>query len=176
MICGDGQTFGIAKEEDFFFGIVKVSSPLELIWDSCQIETDLSSQEANDDVREMIKDQLNSGKVVLKVENHLPVGAEVKILFSHNQVKLLTNPDLEIGPISIPAGLLNSDGSVRNSSLSETEINLSYDDLQIFTGTPFHMIGVIDLPGTGGLVARASAADFIKLTSYLELDMKNKKD
>jgi len=147
-----------------------------LIWDSCQIETDQSSQEANDDVREMIKDQLNSGKVVLKVENHLPVGAEVKILFSHNQAELLFNPDLKIGPIAIPTGLLKLDGSVRSSSLSETEINVSYDDLQIFTSTPFYMIGIIDFPGTNGQVVRANAADFIKLTSYLELNMKNKKD
>lgn len=176
MICGDGQAFGIAKEDDFFFGIVKVSSPLELIWDSCQIETDESSQEADDDVKEIIEDQLNSGKVILKVENHLPVGAEIKVLFSHNQADLLSNPDLEIGPISISAGWLRLDGSVLRSRFSETEINVSYDDLQVFTGTPFHMIGIIDFPGTDGRMVRASAADFIKLTSYLELNMKNKKD
>lgn len=176
IICGDGETFGVAREEDFFFGTVKVSSPLELIWDSCRVEIEASSEEVDEDTRDIIQDQLNFGRVVLKVENHLPLGAEARMFFSRNEGALFSSPDLVIGPITVPAGELNYDGSVRESSFSQTEIEVSYDDLQVFTDSPFYMAGTIDLPGTESQTVTASAADFIKITSHLELNVKNKKD
>lgn len=176
IVCGDGQTRGTVRENDFVFGVVRVSSPLELIWDSCQVEIDSSSDEVDQDARDLIQDQLNSGKVVLKVENHLPLGAEAKISFSRDQGDLFSQPDLVIGPVEVPVGELNHDGSVKESSFSEIKISLSYDDLQVFTSTPFYMTGYIDFPGSEGKTIRASAADFVKITSYLELSVKNKKD
>jgi hypothetical protein len=155
---------------------VRVSSPLELIWDSCHVEIDSSSDEVDQDARDLIQDQLNSGKVVLKVENHLPLGAETKISFSRDQGDLFSRPDLVIGPVEVPAGELNHDGSVKESDFSEIKISLSYDDLQVFTSTPFYMTGHIDFPGSEGKTIRASATDFVKITSYLELSVKNKKD
>jgi hypothetical protein len=175
-ICGDGRTFGIARESDFTFATVEVSSPLDLIWDSCRIEIDPSSDEADEDLRELIRDQLNSGKVILKVENHLPLTAEAKIYFSEGEGRLFSNPDLVIGPVAVPAGRLNRDGSVEESDFSTTEIEVTYDDLQVFANGPFYMGGVIDLPGTGGELIRASAADYLDITSYMELEVKSKKD
>jgi hypothetical protein len=81
-----------------------------------------------------------------------------------------------IGPVSVPGGELNYDGSVKESNYSETEINLTNQELQVFTNTPFYMAGSIDIPGTNGELVKASSADFIKITSYLELDVKNKKE
>ena len=176
MICGDGQTFGIAREGNFMFGVVKISSPLELIGDSCQIQIDPSSDEADDDLKELIRDQLNSGKVILKLENHLPLGASARLYFSGNQSRLFSNPDLVIGPVVVPAGRLDRDGSVRQSNFSQTEIAVTYEDLQVFATGPFYMGGVIDLPGTDGELIKTSATDFVDITSYLKFDVKNKKD
>lgn len=173
---GDGQTYGIVRENDFVFGVIKVSSPLELIWDSCRIEINKSSDQVDDDVKEMIQDQLNSGKLVLKVESHLPLGAQARIYFSGDEGELLSSPDLLIGPVTVPAGQLDYDGSVRESSFGEIEIDVSHDDLQVFTNAPFYMAGSIDFMGTDGQSIKASATDFIKITSYLELNVKNKKD
>jgi hypothetical protein len=176
IICGDGQTFGIAREENFIFGVVKVSSPLDLIWDSCQIQIDPSSDEADEDLRELIRDQLNSGKVVLKVENHLPLAAEAEIYFSEDENRLFSNPDLVIGPVVVTAGRLDRNGLVEGPNFSTTEIEVTYTDLQVFANGPFYMGGVVDLPGTGGQLIRASAADYLSITSYMELEVKNKKD
>jgi len=65
---------------------------------------------------------------------------------------------------------------VKESNSSQTEINLSHQELQVFTSVPFYMAGYIDFPGTNGQTIKASAADFIKITSYLELNVKNKKE
>ncbi len=176
IICGDGQVYGIVQEEDFFFGKIMVSSPLELILDSCQVQIDQDSDQVEDDVRQMIEDQINFAKVILKVESHLPLEAKARIFFSQNQEYLFSNPDLIIGPVNVPKGELNYDGSVKGSNSSQTEINLTQQELQVFTNTPFYMAGSIDFPGTNGETIKASAADFIKITSYLELDVKNKKE
>jgi hypothetical protein len=176
VICGDGQTFGIVREEDFFFGIIKVSSPLELIWDSCQVQIDKDSDEVNDDVKELIEDQINSSRVVFKIESHLPLEAKAKILVSRRSDNLFSDPDLVVGPIDVPKGKLNYDGLVNGSNFSQDEISLTHTELQVFTNVPFYMAGSIEFPGTNGQTVKASAGDFIKITSYLELDVKNKKE
>lgn len=176
IICGDGQSFGIVREEDFFFGKIIVSSPWELILDSCQVQIDQDSDEVDDDVRQLIEDQINFGKVILKIESHLPLEAKAKIFFSQDLENLFSNPDLVVGPVYVPGGELNYDGSVKESNSSQTEINLSHQELQVFTSVPFYMAGYIDFPGTNGQTIKASAADFIQITSYLELNVKNKKE
>lgn len=176
IVCGDGQTHGIVREEDFIFGKIMVSSPWELILDSCQVQIDQDSDEVDDDVRQLIEDQINFGKVILKIESHLPLEAKAKIFFSQDLENLFSNPDLVVGPVYVPGGELNYDGSVKESNSSQTEINLSHQELQVFTSVPFYMAGYIDFPGTNGQTIKASAADFIRITSYLELNVKNKKE
>jgi hypothetical protein len=176
IICGDGRSHGIVREEDFLFGIVKVSSPLQLLLDSCQVEIDADSDEVEDDVREMIEDQTNFARLVLKLENHLPLEGRVTLFFSRNQGDLFSNPDLVIGPVVAALGELNFDGTVRESGLFEDEIDLTYQDLQVFTGTPFYTAGAMDFPGTGGEAITVLATDFIKVTSYLELNVRSKKE
>ncbi|UCB53103.1 MAG: hypothetical protein JSV10_03195, partial [Candidatus Zixiibacteriota bacterium] len=134
------------------------------------------SDEVEDDVREMIEDQINFGKLILNAESHLPLGAKARVLFSRSLDDLFSNPDLVIGPVNAAAGALNYDGSVKESELSQTEISLTREELQVFTSAPFYMAGTIDFPGTDGESIKALSADFIKVTCYLELNVKNKKD
>jgi len=176
IVCGDGQSHGIVREEDFVFGIVEVSSPWELILDSCQVEIDADSDQVDDDARDMIEDQINSGKIILKAESHLPIGAEARVLVSRNLGNLFSNPDLTLGPVGVAAGELDYDGSVSQSEFSETEISLTHEELEIFTSTPFYMAGTIDFPGTDGESIKALLTDFIRITSYLELNVKSKKE
>jgi hypothetical protein len=176
IIYGDGESMGNVREEDFLFGEVMVSSPLEFLWDSCQVQIDPDSDQVDDDVREMIEEQINSAEVVLKVESHLPVEGEVKIFFSRNQEDLFSDPDLVMGPVNVPKGKLRLDGSVREAENSETKIEMTNQDLLVFTDIPFHMAGTINFPGTDGRKVKASASDYIRITSYLELNVKNKRD
>ncbi len=176
IICGDGHTFGIVREEDYCFARLMVSSPLELILDSCQVKIDEDSEEVNDDVKDLIKDQVNSSLVVFKIESRLPLDAKVRIFISKDRESLFSNPGLIVGPIYVPKGELNSDGSVKESNTAMGTINLSHSELQVFTATPFYMAGSIDLPGSAGKTIISSAADFIRITSYLEFNVKNKKD
>jgi hypothetical protein len=176
VVCGDGQTYGVVREEDFFFGRIRVNSPVEMVFDSCQVKVDEDSKEVNDDVKDLIINQVNSSDVVLKIESHLPLDAKARIFLSRNPDSIFSNPDLVVGPINVPKGELNPDGSVKTSILTQDRIDLTYSDLQVFTGEPFYLAGIIDFPGSSGQTIKASAADYIKIMSYLEIDVKNKKE
>jgi hypothetical protein len=176
IICGDGKTHGIVREEDYLFGQLTVSSPLEMVLDSCQVKLDEDSEEVNDDVKDLIQDQVNSSLMILKIESHLPLEARVKILISRDRENLLSNPELVVGSIDVPKGELNPDGTVKKSSSLTDSIALNHSEIQVLTGSPFYMVGILDFPGSGGKTVKSMAADFIRITSYLELNVKNKKE
>ncbi|KPL02292.1 MAG: hypothetical protein AMJ73_08915 [candidate division Zixibacteria bacterium SM1_73] len=176
VICGDGVYSGTANEEDFFFGEIKIASPLELILDSCQVEIEQDTHSINDDVKSLIEDQINSSQVIFKIESHLPLEARASVFVSKNEENIFSHPDLVIGPVYVPKGKLDQNGVVTESKFSEDTISLNYEELQIFRVSPFYVAGVLNFPGTGGSAVKALATDFIRINSYLELEVKNKKD
>jgi len=176
IICGDGISSGTVNEEDFFFGEIEITSPLELILDSCQVQIDEDSHSVPDDIRSLIEDQVNWGKVIIKIESHLPLDAKVQIFVSNNIEGIFSDPDLVIGPVNVLSGELNQNGLVINSKMSESTISLNHEELQIFRNSPFYIAGKLDFPGTDGNTIKALATDFIQITSYVELEVKNKKD
>jgi hypothetical protein len=176
VVCGDGTTFGIVREDDFFFGRIKVSSPVEMVLDSCQVKVDEDSEEVNDDVKGLIKNQVNSSGIVLRIESHLPLDAQARIFLSRSPDSIFSNPDLTVGPIPVPKGELNPDGSVKSSTSIQGRIDLNHSELQVFTAEPFYLAGTIDFQGSTGKTVKVTAADYIRIVSYLEIDAKNKKE
>ena len=175
VTCGDGISSGTVNEEDFFFGEIEITSPLELILDSCQVQMDADSYNVNDDVKSLIEDQVNSSQMIIKIESHLPLDAKVLIFLSKNKESIFSDPDLVIGPVEVPRGELDHNGLVVTSRTSESTISLDHEELQVFRNSPFYIAGKFDFPGTNGNMVKAKATDFIQITSYVELEVKNKR-
>jgi hypothetical protein len=176
VTCGDGISSGIVNEEDFFFGEIEITSPLELILDSCQVQMDADSYNVNDDVKSLLEDQVNSSQMITKIESHLPLDAKVLIFLSKNKESIFSDPDLVIGPMDVPGGELDHNGLVVASRTSESTIGLDHEELQVFRNSPFYIAGKFDFPGTNGNMVKAKAEDFIQINSYIEFEVKNKKD
>jgi hypothetical protein len=176
VTCGDGISSGTVNEEDFFFGEIEITSPLELILDSCQVQIDADSYTVNDDVKSLIEDQVNSGQMITTIESHLPLDAEVLIFVSKSKETIFSDPDLVIGPVNVPRGELDHNGLVVTSRTSESTIGIDHEGLQVFGNSPFYIAGEFDFPGTNGNMIKARAEDFIQITSYVEVEVKNKKD
>jgi hypothetical protein len=176
VTCGDGTSSGTVNEEDFFFGEIEITSPLELILDSCQVQMDADSYNVNDDVKSLIEDQVNSSQMITKIESHLPLDARVLIFVSKNKESIFSDPDLVIGPVDVPRGELDHNGLVVASRTSESTISLDHEELQVFRNSPFYIAGKLDFPGTNGNMVKAKATDFIQITSHVELEVKNKKE
>jgi hypothetical protein len=176
VTCGDGIYSGTASEEDFFFGEIQITSPLELILDSCQVQIEQDTHSINEDVKSLIEDQVNSSQVIFKIESHLPLDGRVSVFVSKSEETIFSDPDLVIGSVYVPKGELDQNGQVAESKFSEDTVSLNHEELQIFTNSPFYVAGKLDFPGTGGNIVKALATDFIQITSYVELEVKNKKE
>jgi hypothetical protein len=83
---------------------------------------------------------------------------------------------LVIGPANVPGGELDGNGLVISSTVSENAVSLNHEELQVFRNSPFYIAGKLDFPGTKGYTVKAQARDFVQITSYVELEVKNKKD
>jgi len=176
VTCGDGISSGIVNEEDFFFGEVEITSPLEFALDSSQVGIEPDSHSVNDDVKSLLEDQVNSSKVIVKIESHLPLATKALILVSKNKDNIFSHPELVIGPVNVPSGELDHNGLVTSSRISEDTVILDHDELQVFRNSPFYIAGRLDFPGTNGNTIKAQPTDFIQITSYVELEVRNKKD
>ena len=101
---------------------------------------------------------------------------EIKIPLNYKEENIFSDPDLVIGPVNVPKGELDQNGLVTGTESSEDTISLNYEELQIFRNSPFWVAGKLDLPGTDGNIIKALATDFIQIISYVEVEVKNKKD
>jgi hypothetical protein len=168
---GDGITSATITEEDFVIGKINISSPLELILDSTQMEIDEGEDSLSEDERELIDERLNSTRMVSKFENHLPMSAKVE-LYLKTTPDIYTQPDLVIGPINLTSGGIDENGKVITPTISQNVTSLDKEKLRIFESVPFYVGGKIFLPGTDGEKVKFYASDYIKISSYLEVKVK----
>lgn len=168
---GNGITSTTITEEDFLIGSIIISSPLELILDSTQVEIDQTGDSLGEDERDLINQRLRYTKVVSKFENHLPVSAKVE-LYLKTSSEVYTQPDLLIGPIELDCGEMDENGNLIRPTFSEIIIQLDKEKLKIFESVPFYLGGKIFLPGSDGKKVKFNSSDYIKVCSYLEVKVK----
>jgi hypothetical protein len=171
--CGDGITSGRVTENDFICGEIILSSPFEFVLDSTRIQIDPDSNSLQEDLRNGLEKRVNSAKIYLDLENHLPLGAKVELFFSRDSATLYTSPQLFIGPVSINPALIDSSGLVINPVNTENVIQLNKNDLQVFQNLPFYTGGRITFQGTNGNKIKFLSTDYIQIKSHLELEVRN---
>ncbi len=168
---GDGISSATITDQDFMMGKIMISSPLELILDSTRIEIDEGEDSLGEDERELVNKRLQHTKLIAKIENHLPLPAQVELYFKTNP-EVYTQPDLLIGPLVINCGEIDENGNLITPILFEDVIPLEKDELRIFESVPFYVGGKIFLPGTDGEKVKFVDSDYIKVSSYLEVKVK----
>src|SRR3990170_336472 len=171
--CGDGITSGKVTENDFICGKIILSSPFEFVLDSTRIQIDPDSNSLQEDLRNGLEKRVNSAKIYLDLENHLPIGAKVELFFSRDSATLYTSPELLIGPVSINPALIDSSGLVINPVNTENIVQLNKNDLQVFQNLPFYTGGRITFQGTNGNKIKFLSTDYIQIKSHLELEVRN---
>jgi hypothetical protein len=171
--CGDGITAGRVTENDFICGEIVLNSPFEFILDSAQVQIDPNSNSLQEDLRNGLEEKVNSAKIYLDLENHLPLGAKIELLFSRDSVTLYTSPELLIGPASINPAQIDSSGLVINPVNTELVVQLNKNNLQVFQNLPFYAGGRITFQGTNGNKVKFLSKDYIQVKSHLELEVKN---
>ncbi|MFQ6094342.1 MAG: hypothetical protein ACE5OR_16990, partial [bacterium] len=167
IAIGDGDGEGSISADDFMEGTVRIEVPLELAFAEQEIDTDVDTVEIEKDTRENIVENLQSGRVIAELENHLPVGAEVEIYIALTDSSVFSSPDLVIGPITIAPGVIApQSGRVYQSTSNQITIDLNKEELSLFEHSPVYTGLLIKIPGTNGQVIKIYDNDFLGVKAY----------
>ncbi len=147
---------------------VTFKSPLELVLEETTIYTDPVDIGVDDvDARRRLTTNVGASTVTLKLTNHLPIGIGVRLLVGTDKEELRASPDLAVprqGEILMaPAPVDPATGSVRESVLSQREIQITAQEIAVFSNYPLYSSVAIRVIGTGGQMVRITQEDFAQV-------------
>ncbi len=172
VALGDPNWVGTVSKSDFVDGLVKITAPLALRLPEQQIESDVNELNIEEGVRNDIIDNLGNGLFFAEIENHLPIGATVDVVFGENDSTLFSQPDLVIGLLRAGRGNLDSNGYVDQSQISKIDFSLTEDQMRTFLKQPLYSGIRVSIDGTNGQFVKVRPSDFIQVKSYSKLRVK----
>ncbi|MEZ5359131.1 MAG: hypothetical protein R3F48_09910 [Candidatus Zixiibacteriota bacterium] len=166
---GDGTTSGSISANDFVLASVTISSPMEMVIDSSLVEGEWTESEI--DIDSSVVNSFKNAQFHADIENHLPVGITVEILMSGDSATLYTNPEVVLGPVTVNAGVVNAEGVVTEATLSETVLTMDSEDIQVLHNDTLWIGENLLLHSTDGQTIKMSAADYLRIIGYIDLDV-----
>jgi hypothetical protein len=173
---GDNSWIGTITKEDYVDGEVHISAPLAVSLPEQNFETDPSEMDIDEDVQDDIINNLSNGSFYAEINNHLPVGAAVDLVFCESDSTLFDSPLLTIGPLAPESPDVDIDGYVEAARKSEIYFDLTEEQMETFLSRPLFMGLRIQLDGTGGQYVKVRASDFIQLKAHSRIKVKVNQD
>lgn len=167
---GDGVTSGDVTEDDFVWGKMEITSPLEMSVGATEFEADINKVDIDSDDINEITDRLNHGTAYTHISNHLPLGASLTLYLGGDSLTLYDDPELTIGPIEVSSGIVGAGGLVVDSVGSDNTIELTHDDLQILNNETLYIGQIITFPGTNGESVRIVSSDYLEVQAYITVN------
>ena len=144
-------------------------SPLDLVLGETTILTepeDIGIDDAK--TRERLTTHVGASHITLNLTNHLPVGVKVQLMVGSDPNRLDESAELVIprqGEILLPAAPVDpATGVVRDSVSNETFVDLTADDVAVFSRYPLYSQVEIQISGTGGERIQVVDGDFARVT------------
>ncbi len=171
VTIGGGGYSGSVRDRDVVAGLLRIDAPLVFILPEQRVEMDIESLKIDDEAREQIRDNLHDGRLLARLQNHLPMGASVVFHFGRRRATVYSSPSMVIGPINVEAAPVeNTSGRVRESRLSEVSLALSEQQLRVFSTAPLFAGVLIDFPGTNGQMVRVVRSDYLDIKAVASLN------
>ena len=144
-------------------------SPLDLVLGETTILTeprDIGIDDAK--TRERLTTHVGVSHITLDLINHLPVGVKVRLMVGTDPNHLGAEAALVIpkqGEILLPAAPVDpATGVVRDSVSSETSVDLTADDVAVFSLYPLYSQVEMQIGGTGGARIQVVEEDFARVS------------
>lgn len=178
---GDGTTQATVYDTTSIQGSFLFRAPL--IFSLPEYHTtldDVDTLEIDEDTREAVRDNLYELTVVADIENHLPIGGSVYIMFSRTlgDTSLYDDPDLTIGPVTFAKATLSNDdpkvvaqpGTDRlKQILTKDEHLVLFEEDELYWGIKF------DFQGTPqGALAKLRPSDYIHVRAHGSVTVRTK--
>jgi len=198
VFIGQPGIEGMVHREDYVFGKYAVKIPFELSFEDTTINFDTVyvninppdwEEEKPDSIDEQldadITEDVTDALFWVALENHLPIGVEVRVRMDTSLAKVFGDGDCIVNKtIGLSAGTSDEDGIVIQSSTDTVSLNLEPEEFNLFkndsspprvktviVGTQLH------LPGTHGKTIVIQADDYVAIRkSYIKFRFPINKD
>ncbi|MFH1941275.1 MAG: hypothetical protein ABIL68_04160, partial [bacterium] len=162
--AGPGVT---VSADDPISGNVVFRAPLIVTLPSHTAKAEVDTLEFDEDIRDRIRENLMEIGILADIENHLPISAQVSILFSKSRgdSTLYDFPDLVIGPIGLnPATLAGDPAVVTQPALNPWNQTLTKQaDISLFEEEKLYYGLRFIFNGTQGQMAKVRPQDYLKI-------------
>jgi len=169
---GEAGVEGTASEHDSVKGTIALWVPLIFMLPPDSVEVDPDTLDFDEDTQDVFRDNIKYAKLLINIDNHLPVGAEVKLLFSTTRGDSTIydpayTPDLLI-PLDLDAPATTGDpGTASNFTHNEWNIELEESDILIFANPEVYFGMKMVYPNTQGMV-KIRPSDYIHIQGQIE--------
>jgi hypothetical protein len=167
---GDGNSVATITANDYVFARVNIIAPMEMTIGETTVETDIESEEIEQDDIDVVTDHVEELRFHYNITNHLPLGTTVNILLGPDSTTLLANPELVIGALTVNAAPTIAGIVSDTLSSGYQSIVLNNEDIQILTHDTLYIAQEIILHGTNGQVVRLTNSDYLILQGYFEVE------
>jgi hypothetical protein len=174
VTVGDGYLSGTLRSQDFIFGRLTFSSPM-----ACSLGADTMSLKPRHvwikSARDFLEENMQSVKIHLAAENHLPIGMGFSVFFGADSTETYENPFLrvpeELRQFDIAPGIVGAAGTVVESVTDTIEIELTQDQARLFDRDDAYVGLLLYIPGTETAVS-FRATDYVRVTGLVEIILK----
>ncbi len=166
---GDGVSQVTFTNEDYFSAIATISAPMAFSLAAAEVEGEVNELSVSDDVADAA-DRLHFGRFNGTIRNRLPLGAGIEIHIATDVANLFTQPDVVIGPLNVAAAEVDGNGIAIAEVVSENQIEVTEQQLQVFQQPLLYVAPFLALPGTNGQIVRIRANDYLAISGVVTID------
>ncbi len=150
----------------------RIVAPVEVIVHDSHLYGDPEDLDLDDDTRDLLRDHAGAALADLEVLNHLPLGVELRLLFSADSTSIETDPLLAIGPIAVPAATRDPQTHLVSApSLSRPQVALTTAEARLLGTEGLFSLIEVHLPDSGGEAARVLTTDYLTVRGIIRLDV-----
>jgi hypothetical protein len=150
----------------------RIVAPVEVIVHDSTIYGDPESLDLDTDTRDLLRDHAGAALADLEVLNHLPLGVELRLLFSADSTSIATDPLLAIGPIAIAAAQRDPlTHAVSAPTVSHPQVALTAAEAALLGTEGLFTLVEVHLPDSAGEAARVLTTDYLTVRGVVRLDV-----
>ncbi|KPJ52706.1 hypothetical protein AMJ39_07200 [candidate division TA06 bacterium DG_24] len=178
-MVGDGLYSGSIERDDSLHGRITCTFPLILSLRADTVRSEPQAVELSEDVRELIRDHLTRGEVIIIITNHLPFGAGGTLYVGADSATVFDDPLLvvpESGATVVSAAPVGQDSLVSSAVADTIVLGLDESDVRAFDNDELYTGVEVVFEGTGGQVVKVQVSDYIRFTGVLRIVARVKGD
>jgi hypothetical protein len=149
-----------------------ITAPMTVAVLAQVVDLDAAAIDLDDDLRDQIQRRVVSLDLEAEIHSTLPLNARAWIGLDTDSTAVHENPQLQLGPIEIPAaGSLRGDGT-RPEATSESQIQVARAEVPVITQPRLFQGVRVEIPGTSGNFVTVRANDSLEIRGFLRARLK----